>query len=330
MTSNSNKMSKKILNPQMYADVRRLRYGARSVKLQFLLLILCVVFLPLASAHGESVPVSITDDFGNKVILKRPAERIITLYGGLTEIVCSLGLGPSLVGCTKRDNWPQEVRDKPRVGTHMRPNLELILGLRPDLVLQGSSRAEALLTVEQLRLRGIPVAVFNPVSFSGLFSTIERIGILSGRQKDAGRMVEQIGSRLDSISKKYPQVANRPKIFFEVSYPNLLSAGSLNIVNDIINKAGGENVVKVPKRLVRYSFEALLSDAPDVYIIQQGPMNRTITDLSKRPNFGLLPAVRKDRVLVVEEFLFSRPGPRSVEAVEQLAAYLHSGQEEGS
>jgi len=52
-------------------------------------------------------------------------------------------------------------------------------------------------------------------------------------------------------------------------------------------------------------------------------MNRNPGSPDSRPNFQVLKAVQQRRVFFVDEYIFSRPGPRSVEAVEKLAAYLH-------
>ena len=115
----------------------------------------------------------------------------------------------------------------------------------------------------------------------------------------------------------------RPRVFFEVRELNLLAAGQGSLVNDIITRAGGENIVKSPQKLTLYSLEALIQANPEVYIIQKGPMNRSPEDIYTRPYFQELQAVKARRVLVVDESLYSRPGPRSAEAVEQLARFLH-------
>ncbi len=289
-----------------------------------IILLVIIAGLLLLACQQARASVSIVDDTGTKVTLKNPAMRIISLYGGLTETICAMGLCSRLVGCTKRDRWPIEVRSKPKVGTHMRPNIELIIGLKPDLVIQGSSRAEALLTVRQLRARGIPVATFHPYTFEGLFSEIDRLGILCGDREAARTLENHIKKRLDRIKTMVRGNRFRPRVFFEVSYPSLIAAGQKNIVNDIIRLAGGENIVKVNKRLVKYSFERILADDPDIYIVQTGPMNKSGHGIYSRPNFRLIGAIRNKHVLMVKEFLYSRPGPRSVQAVEELATYISS------
>ncbi len=281
---------------------------------------LWLFFLSCSVCFAE---ITVTDDAGNRITLAGPAKRVVSLYGGSTEIVCAIGACASLVGVTKRDSWPHEVRRKPRIGTHMRPNLELILGLKPDLVLQGSSRPGSQMVVEKLKKMGVKVAIFNPTSFQALYSTINRISLLCGHASEGRELVDEMKRRIRNCAKRYP-LKKRPKVIFEVSYPSLLFAGKKNMVNDIIDKAGGQNTVTKAKKFVRYSLEQIIVDNPDVYIVQKGPMNRSGLLPSQRPNFNAIKAVRQRHVLVEDEFLFSRPGPRSVEAVEKLRRYLYS------
>ncbi len=290
------------------------------LKTWLILVLLVSFYFSCSSGHAE---VSVFDDAGCRISLDHPAKRIVSLYGGLTEIVCAIGACNQLVGVTKRDAWPVQVKNKQRVGTHMRPNLELILALRPELVLQGSSRPGSQMVVQKLKEMGIKVAIFNPMDFPALYSTIERVGKLCGHDKEARSLIEHMQRQLESAKKRYP-LKKRPRIIFEVSYPSLLFAGQKNMVNDIIRMAGAENVVKKDKKFVRLSLEQIIVDDPDIYVVQKGPMNRTNTTPRKRPNFDAIRAVRSGHILVVDEFLFSRPGPRSVKAVEQLRGCLYS------
>ncbi len=285
------------------------------------LLFFISIFTLTTSSQGMCA-VSIIDDAGNPITLPHAAKRVVSLYGGITEILCAIGGLDKLVGVTKRDSWPPAVRDKPKIGTHMRPNLELILGLKPDLVIQGSTRPGSQLVVEKLKEFGIKVAVFNPYSFSTLYSVIERISILCGLEQNGETLISNMKRTILELERRYP-IMRHPKIIFEVSYPSLLFAGGKNMVDDIIEKAGGVNVIKKDKKFVRYSLEQILVDDPDVYIIQKGPMNRSIISPAKRPGFDALRAIKQGHVLYVDEFIFSRPGPRCVKAVETLRRYLY-------
>ncbi len=262
------------------------------------------------------------DDLGQRVELSAPAQRVIPLYSGLGEIISAMGLSERLVARTNVEDWPAEALARPSIGTHMRPNLELVLGLKPDLVLQLAGREAALQSVEALRVHGIPVAIFEINDFASLFAAMERIGILLGAEDAARQGIGRIQARLAAVDKAMEGV-QRPAVFFEVRYPNLLAAGAESMVSEIIRRAGGENVVTQGKKLVRLSEEVLLGLNPEVYLVQQGPMNPAPPPPSVRSHFRTLAAVRSGRVLMVDEAIYSRPGPRSVLAVEELAAFLH-------
>lgn len=267
--------------------------------------------------------IRIVDDLGHEVYLSAPAKRIIALYGAHNEILAAMGLEDRIVGRTKADTLPPSILPKPSIGTHMRPNIEIILGLKPDLAIQSAGRKEALVAVQQIQNEGLPVAVFHPISFADLFSVIERIGLLTGEPGRAEKLVGSLQVRLDRVKKRLQGIGHRPSVFFEVRYPNLLGAGQTSIVNDVIRHAGGINCIKKRKKLVRIGMEALIERNPEVYVIQRGPMNQNPSEPSSRPHFHVLSAVKTGRVIVVDEHIFSRPGPRSVDAVEELAAFLH-------
>jgi iron complex transport system substrate-binding protein len=265
----------------------------------------------------------ICDDTGQTVVLSKPADRIIALYGAYNEILAGMGLADRLVGRTKADTQPPEILAKPSIGTHMRPNVEMILGLKPDLIIQDAGRQEAMPGLDQLRQQGVPVAVFHPTNFDKLFSVIERLGVLTGQSEKAEALNQELRLRLATIDERLQKVNKRPKVFFEIRYHNLLGAGGGSMVNDIIDKAGGVNCLTSPKKIVRLNLEVVIAADPDVYVVQQGPMNPNPEPLASRPHFSILRSVQAGRVLVVDELLYSRPSPRAVEAVAQLARFLH-------
>jgi iron complex transport system substrate-binding protein len=275
-----------------------------------------LIFAVLAGPAGAAV--QIKDDRGEEISLAAPPQRIISLYGGLTEILAALGASDRVVARIQGD---ETLKDIPTVGTHLQPNVEMILALKPDLVVQGGV-PKGLPALKRLEAAGVPVAMFAPRDFAGLFSVIQRLGVITGRTAAAAALNGKMQKRLHEVARR---VAGRkpPRVFFEVRYHNLLAAGHGSLVNDIITRAGGVNIVESPKKLIPFSLEALIQAQPQVYIIQQGPMNRSPEDIYTRPYFQELRAVKERRVLVVDESLFSRPGPRSAQAVEQLARFLH-------
>lgn len=270
--------------------------------------------------------ISVTDDQGRQISLDAPATRIIALYGAFNEILADLGREDLLIARTTTDDLPVSIKAKPSIGTHLRPNAELILGLAPDLVIQLGGRGEAMEPVRFLEDRGLKVAVFDLENFQQLFSVMERLGALTASTEQAAERIAFMRSELARIEagNKDP----RPKIFFEARYPTLLAAGQGSMASEIIFRAGGENCVAAPDKLVRLGEEELLRLAPDIYLVQEGPMNPRPVPMAERHLFRTLACVNSGQVHTVDQKVFSRPGPRSLEAVRQLATIISNWKKE--
>lgn len=318
-----------------------------------------------ALAAGEA-GFFIIDDSGQPIMLEHPAQRIVLLYGGFEELLFGLGENGRIVGRTDASTNPGLLKVA-SIGTHMRPNFELILSLRPDLVLQmQSTRGESQQNTQRLRELGLNVAVFRLESFADIFSVLERLAVLldaweevadaagsrvalssgetandgsdavrhlgemSGQtvvQKPRGNrgavLAASMRARLASLDDQLSQIARagRPSVFFELRYPNLLGAGAGSLPNEIIVRAGGRNVLEgSAQRLVKLDEEELLRLDPDVYVMQQGPMYKKAVPLEQRP---VLKALGRARALVVEGTEYLYPGLHSVDAVFELARFLH-------
>ncbi|MEW5775104.1 MAG: ABC transporter substrate-binding protein [Thermodesulfobacteriota bacterium] len=267
------------------------------------------------------------DDQGTEIRLAAPARRIIALYGAFNEILAAMGLTDRLAARTQADVEPPAIAALPSIGTHMRPNLELILGLAPDLVLQMGGREAASEPVAALRRLGAPTAFFTAGSFAELFAVVERLGALTGEPDRAAALVAGLRARLDRVAEmvKAAQAkgAAAPRVVYEVRYPNLLAAGRGSLVSEVIARAGGVNAVEGDGKLVRLAEEELLRLNPDLYLVQRGPMNPNPIPLAERPHFATLAAAKAGRVVQVDERAYSRPGPRAVDAVEELAKVLY-------
>lgn len=285
--------------------------------------ILAILALLICAVPAQAKSVQIVDDAGHTIALQQAAKRVIPLYGAFTEMLYAIGAGSQVVARTLADRFPRQVRQLPSVGTHMRPNVEMILGLKPDLVIESASRRAASPELQRLRDAGIPVAVFAPETFQGIFVTMRRLGVLTGHQQQAIEATAHLQKRLNRVESRLKNLPKRRRVFFEVRSQPLTGAGQGSIVQQILAAAGAENVVQSRRAMVLFNFEALLMANPDFYIVQEGPMNRNPVPPGQRPDFSHLRAVRQGHVLDVSEFLYSRPGPRCVDAVERLAARLY-------
>lgn len=234
-------------------------------------------------------------------------------------MLIALGCTENIAARTVADADIAAIAHLPAIGTHMRPNPELVLLQRPDLVLQMSGRGEATMQTENLRKLGLPVLCFELNSFDRLFALMLQLGGILERESEAAALVSDWKKRLAAL----PVPERRPAIYYEVREPDLLAAGSANIVNDIIAAAGGKNIVTSPRKLVRFNEEALLLADPDYCLVQQGPMSPAPRPLSRRPSLASLRCSQEGHSLIVDEREFGRPGPGSIRAAEKLSALIN-------
>lgn len=270
------------------------------------------------SALLSSAEARVCDDSGQ--CLDARASRIVPLYGAFSEMLLELGAGDRIAARAKADAGIPELAHLPQIGTHMQPNLELILAARPDAILQLGGRAEASRHAWHLRRLGAPVLCFNMATFEQMFSVMRRLGLMTGTEARAEGVCAAWRKRLDRLAAAAPQ--KRPGVYYEARSKDPLAAAQGHIVNDIIEKAGGRNIIKAQGKFSRFDEEALLLADPDFCIVQQGPMNPNPLPFSERPNLRHLKCARPGRQLVVNEREWARPGPASVKAAEELAAAL--------
>jgi len=232
------------------------------------------------------------------------AHRIVVLYAAASPILKEFGLEQDVVGVTRRDNlFPQAVK----VGSHLRPNIELIKALKPDLIIAGSHRAfpEALKKAVKAE-----VFYYDPRSLDEILGEIKALGRRLHREKEAKALVQKLQAKLSRLRP----LSCHPRVIYEISQRPLKVAGQRCIVTAIIKAAGGENPIKVRRKHVLISPEEILLFSPDIYLYQVGPMNKNPIPPKQRSYFSGL----RSEVIRVDELSFARPGLNAFSAALKL------------
>lgn len=262
-------------------------------------------------------PVTVTDDAGRDVTIEAKPERIVSLAPANTEIVAELGALDRLVGVTTYCDYPAEVAEIEKIGDFMQPNLEAIAALDPDLVLVTTGVQSEV--IGQLEALGASVVAIDPQTLDALYISIGTAGAAIGEPDAADAVVESMRIQIGEIGEK---VEGAPvRCFLEIAQDPLFTVGSGTLLNDLIEHAGGENVV-AEDGYVAYSVEQLIAANPEVYLATKGSMSNP-SDITGRPGYENLSAVASGRVYLLDDNLVSRPGPRVVEGIRQIAEALH-------
>ncbi len=232
------------------------------------------------------------------------AERVIILNTAVSPILLQLGLESVVVGVTYND---EVFSDRTRIGSHLSPNIELIRALQPDLIIAGSKRAFPDEMADRFKSN---LFRYDPRDLQEILDTVMVIGRLFQKEKEAIAIVKRENQRLE----KFVRTETPVTMVFEISQQPLKLAGRLNIVNSIIERAGGKNLVTIENKHVLISPEKVLMLNPDLYLYQNGPMNKNPVTPKKRNVFKTL----KSRVLEVDQLQYTRAGLNAFDAVEEL------------
>jgi iron complex transport system substrate-binding protein len=272
-------------------------------------------------ADLSEFPLKVTDDAFAEITFTVPPTRIVSLAPANTEIVYALGLFSHVVGVTTWDDYPAAVKDVAKVGDFTTPNLEAIAAARPDVILvTGGVQADV---KSKLAALGAKVVVIDPKDLEGVYREIDLVARILGVRAEGEKVVSKMRDDLSLIRAK---VSAEPKVtaFIEIGWNPLYTAGQATLLSDLLGAAGGVNVVQ-EKGYVGYSVEQLVKDQPDVYLGTFSSIG-TETPLVARPGYAALKAVKDDRVFTLSDDLVSRPGPRIVEGVLEIAKALHPDQ----
>ncbi len=271
---------------------------------------------------ASAFPMTVADDGKTDVTLKAEPQRIISLAPSQTEILFALGLGDRVVGDTTFCDYPEAAKTKEKVGQFTKIDLEKVVGLNPDLVLASSLQSQDV--VPALRERGLTVAIFEAQDVEGTLTQILTIGKIAGRSQEAEALVKDIRKRLDDVAAKVGQASQRPRVYWELDQM-LYTAGKGSFIDDLITRAGGDNVGRrLSGEWPQFNLEALVAADPEVIVLADHGFGETAASVRARPGWSDIAAVKQGRIVEVEDInLVSRAGPRVGEAVEYIAKELH-------
>lgn len=263
----------------------------------------------------------VTDETGKRLRVPVRIERVVSLAPNLTEIVYAVGAGKTLVGNTTLCDYPAEAKSVAKVGDTMQPNLERIIAMRPQLVLVSTaSQLEAF--TRQMEQQNIPVYITDPRDLEGILNTIQTVGEILGERERAIQVVKELRARVERVEIKVK--SREPvKVFYQVSAKPLYTAGRDSFITDLLRRAGGRSVTAlVEGAWPKYSDESALASQPEA-IIMASFDSMSAGNMEIAASLSKSPAAQSGRVYGINGDYLSRPGPRLVDGLEQVASKLH-------
>ena len=261
----------------------------------------------------------------------REPARIVSTAPGITELLYASGLGPRVVGVSTYCHYPPEATKLAKVGSYTQPNLEVILSLKPDLVVIQKNPIQLKEKLESLHLS---VLELNYDNIAGIYLSIEQLERYGGRSRE---LSGKIRAGLDVVRNRAARLPKRRAVFVVGRNPGSLEgtvvAGRGSYLSEVIAIAGGANIFDdTISPYPKVGLEELLGRRPDV-IIDMGDMSQTtgVTEQQKRSvetlwqHNPLFNAMATARIYAVASDIYVVPGPRVIEAAQAFARMLHPG-----
>jgi len=269
-----------------------------------------------------------TDGLDREVTLPGPAQKIVSIAPSNTEILYSLGAGSQVIGRDAFSDYPTDAQSLPDVGGGWGElNTELIVSLQPDLVLAAQiNTAEQVKTLEDLGLTVYYLA--NPTDMDGLYANLEEVARITGRQAEAETLIADLKTRVAAVEEKIAPLSYRPLVFYELDStdPNApWTSGPGTFIDLLISMAGGFNLgSELEGEWVQVSVEELIAKNPTFILLGDSVWGGVTPDaVAARPGWQGIAAVANGQVYPFDDNLVSRPGPRLVDGLEELARLLH-------
>ncbi len=269
---------------------------------------------------------TVTDDLGREVRIHKQPETIVSLAPSNTEILFELGLGDKVIAVSEYCNYPLEAQNKIKIGGFSTVNIEKVVSLKPDLILATGRIQETI--VEELERLGLTVIALAARNIEDVFENIRLVAKATGQLETAKGLISKLGQRIKTVADKTKDLPDnqKPRVFYEVEYEPLMTAGPGTFIDDLIHLSGGVNIasdsaVKYPV----YNLEILIERNPEVIIISfwHGSIAVSVEGVKSRKRWQIIDAVKNNQVYGINADIVSRSGPRIVDALEEIARFIH-------
>jgi len=255
----------------------------------------------------------------------KPA-RIVSLAPNLTEILFALGLDEQIVAVSNDSDYPPEAANKKKIGTFWQPNTEAIIACKPDLVVTLWFEQQKAVA-DSLERLGYRILALKIEKIDELLTAIQEVGTITECQPQAEQLLEKLSNQINDLQLKLGS-ANKVKVLWIVQVEPLRIAGRDTFINELIELAGGENAIgDTLQQYPPIGTEEILTCGAEV-IIQSAMGTGDMAGQQKAAEkfwsrWENVPAVRNNRIYVVEPDTVTRLGPRLYQGVELIARCLH-------
>lgn len=287
----------------------------------------CAPAAQTAVPTAEKTPVSFVDGLDRTVVLDETPQRIVSMAPSITEVLYAVGAGSQMVGRDSFSNYPEEAKSLEEIGgSDGTYSFEAIANLKPDLVVAAEiNTPEQVKAIEDLGIKVVYLS--NPTKLDEMYGLLRDAGMLTGHSAEAEELITSLQARVDAVKEKVSTSTDQPVVFYELdgSDPSKpWTSGAGTFLDQLIQMAGGVNAGSVmTDAWGQLSLEQILVQDPDLILLGDANYGTTPEQVIARTGWQGMKAVKENKIFGFNDDLVSRPGPRMVDGLEELAKLIH-------
>ncbi|MCB2353408.1 helical backbone metal receptor [Clostridium estertheticum] len=272
------------------------------------------------ATSAVTYPLKVVDSYNRTITIEKEPKRIIAIAPNITEGIYALGKGTSLVGRSDYDNYPVKANKVTSVGDLLKPNIEKIVELKPDVVIASTHfDKDVIKKLEDLNIK--VVVIYGEENFTGVYNTMSELGQIVNASDKAVTIISAMQKKVADVTKKV-KGAKKPTVYYVAGFGKSgdFTAGKDTFIGNMIDMAGGENAAKDVVGW-KYSVEKLVEKNPDVLICSK--LYGSKKGIEATNGYKDLKAVKSGKLLEVDENIITRQGPRLADGLEAIAKLIH-------
>lgn len=284
---------------------------------------------PGRASASSAFPVSVTAANGTVHVAKRPT-AIVSLSPTATEMLYAIGAGAQVKAVDSLSDYPAQA---PRTKlSYFNPNVEGIAAEHPDLVIVSNDSGNGPTLTKRLAAFGIPVLELPaPPNLAGVYAEFAQLGQATGHQQQARTEVSALRGQIRKILAAVPH-SSRPVTYYYELDQNYYSVTSDTFIGRLLGLLGMKSIADAAKGASaaggypQLSAEFIVKANPD-YIILADTIccHQTAATVAGRPGWSGMAAVTSKHVILLNDDIASRWGPRVVDLLRAVLAAIRGG-----